>query len=197
MRNLREAIRKNLLAAATALVAGAAGLPASMAHAGSELLTAESKVSSKSTTITSINSFGDWQVTCSETSTDRRCEMETQGFSEEDGSKPRISISLSSLETNSGARLFVLKTPLDLLLAKGIEMQIDHGKVMRLAYRSCRQDGCLAPFSLDASLLRKFRRGKSLKLHIFNLRGEPLAVTLSLAGFTEASRDAARQREQS
>jgi len=87
--------------------------------------------------------------------------------------------------------IFTVLTPLDLLVAKGVELRVDDGPPLRLAYRSCHVQGCLVPFRLDAAMAGRFRRGAGLRLRLFALDGTPVDLDASLLGFT-AALDAAR-----
>ena len=57
---------------------------------------------------------------------------------------------------------------------------------MRLAYRSCHVGGCLVPFRLTDDLQARFRKDAAFTLRLFDLGGQPVNVTMSLAGFSAA-----------
>ncbi len=130
--------------------------------------------------------FGDWQVVCRDQA-ETACSLETYGVST---GEQKVALQLSTVKTATGEALFILRTPLDLLLGKGIEMKVDSGNTMRLAYRSCHAGGCLVPFSISGEIERAFRRGAKLTFRVFDVSGNPIAISISLNGFTAASRKA-------
>lgn len=136
---------------------------------------------------TSIETFEYWQVICNQ-EPDRKssCSMSISGMASAPSGRT-VGIRLSQLPVkNKSNALFAIETPLDLLLSKGIEMRVDEGPLMRLAFRSCHKDGCLAPFSMNAEISSRFRKGQALDIRLFELDGKPVEVRLSLHGFTAA-----------
>jgi len=140
---------------------------------------------------TFIEPFEDWQVICDEAPDSKSsCSMAISGkTTDADGRLVGIRLSQLPVKTRSDA-LFAIETPLDLLLSKGIEMRVDGGPVMRLAFRSCHSDGCLAPFSMISTIARRFRKGDALDIRVFDLNARPIEVRLSLQGFSAAGRRA-------
>lgn len=194
MRRPFLSLRHNLPGASAMLAVGIASMTAPMAFAGPGLLTTEGSPTVQAGDATSIKAFDDWQVTCEERSGERRCEVETQGASNGEEGRPAISLGVSYVKAKSNDWLFILNTPLNLLLAKGIEMQVDSGPVMHLAYRSCDMGGCVAPVLPDKRLKRALLQGKNLTLRVTDLHGKSVDVKLSLAGFSAASREAVQQQ---
>lgn len=161
------------------------------APAQSGLLTSAAPVADMQT---SVELFEDWQVICDQAQGAQggksTCSMAIAGATKATDGRT-VGIRLSQLPvTNRSDALFAIETPLDLLLSKGIEMRVDGGPLMRLAFRSCHTDGCLAPFSLNSKVERQFRNGQALSIRVFDLNGKPVEVRLSLLGFTAAERRA-------
>ncbi|MGJ8573108.1 MAG: invasion associated locus B family protein [Hoeflea sp.] len=184
MRNFPDRMTNNLrcrFAATTALVSLVMTAPAS---AQSGLLTAAAPKTDMQTT---IEPFEDWQVICDQPSDDAStCSMAVSGTAQTSNGGV-VGIRLSQLPVkNAKNALFAVETPLDLLLSKGIEMRVDSGPLMRLAFRSCHRDGCLAPFSMSPEIGRRFRKGHALAIRVFDLNAKPVEVRLSLQGFTAA-----------
>ena len=175
---------RGLLAAALLYVAIAGS-----ASAQPTLLTSQPSVQEN---ITSIEPFQDWQVTCDQTAGDQQtCSMAVSATVQApDGNAVTVRVSRLPVR-NRRDPLFAVETPLDLLLSKGIEMRVDGGPVMRLAFRSCHRDGCLAPFSLSNKIARQFRGGHSLGIRLFDLEGRAVDVPLSLLGFSAAEQSVA------
>ncbi len=141
-----------------------------------------------STAQTIIENVQDWQVTCEKAENeDPACEMAAVASTNLQNGQT-IGLRLTQLRaTHGGKALFAVETPLDLLLSKGIEIRIDNGPLMRLAFRSCHRDGCLAPFEMNRKLAQKFRKGSEINMRVFDLKGDPMDVRLSLHGFTAAA----------
>ena len=178
----RTGLRCRAVAAAVLLsLACVTGTPAQ-----SGLLTSAAPVADMQT---SIEPFEDWQVICDQAQGGKStCSMAITGTAKANGGRT-VAIRLSQLPvTDRSDALFAVETPLDLLLSKGIEMRVDSGPLMRLAFRSCHTDGCLAPFSLSSKIERQFRNGQALSIRVFDLNGKPLEARLSLQGFTAAEK---------
>ncbi|SNZ19215.1 Invasion protein IalB, involved in pathogenesis [Cohaesibacter gelatinilyticus] len=142
----------------------------------------------------SVHVMEDWQVRC-ETSNDKtRCgfSAEAQSAVSESAKRP-VQLALSSLKQKGSKTILVLKTPLDLLLAKGIELRVDKQKPQKLAFRSCHQSGCVAPFALTSAMAKRLQRGNRLRVRVHDLSARPVDVEFSLSGFTAASRFADSQ----
>jgi invasion protein IalB len=139
---------------------------------------------SASGSVRSITLAEDWQVTCDSANGDQTCRMATTGS----GWLANGGTIVVQLTSESPDGLFYFLTPLDLLVAKGVEMRIDGDKALKLAYRSCHAQGCVIPFRITGTLDRSFQRGAELSLRMFELDGSPVDVEMSLIGFIAASR---------
>lgn len=139
----------------------------------------------------SVESHQDWSVTCpSDAGT--TCRMQTEGELDL-GAAGRVRILLTGEHSRAGQGVVMyFRTPLDLLLAKGVRLQVDNRAPVQLAYRSCHVTGCLVPFKLAGGIGTSFRRGRQLTATFYSLDAKPLPVTLSLRGLT-ASLKALRQ----
>lgn len=131
--------------------------------------------------------YKDWFVECqtSKKTDASRCELTTQISSEPD--QPSIGLSLKLIFENSKKPgIAIIQTPLELLLSKGIELEIDRRKLGKLTYRSCHETGCLAPFSVSGSTRRAMLNGITAKLTIFDLQGNSKTGRFSLLGISNA-----------
>lgn len=152
--------------------------------AGQGLLTQSAPPLSQQDETHTISTFGDWQLSCESKGEQSSCRMTIAGSTDAAG-RP-VAIQLASDAGNDAGQIFFFLTPLDLLLPKGIEMRVDGGPVMRLAYRSCHATGCIAPFRMSGTVLKRFRRGYKLDVRLYSLDGKPMDIALSLKGFTAA-----------
>lgn len=140
---------------------------------------------------TSIEPLQDWQVTCDQEANEQSlCSISVSAAAHATGGR-LVKVRLSQLPVKDRTTpLFAIETPLELLLSKGIEMKVDGGPTMRLAFRSCHPDGCLAPFSLNSKIARQFRKGQVLNIRVFDLEAQAVDIPLSLRGFTAAEQRA-------
>ena len=137
--------------------------------------------------IRTVTVAGDWQVQCNESAGSINCRMSTVG-SATNAAGGAVTVQLASEARSGGGQLFFFLTPLDLLVARGVEMRIDGGGAQKLAYRSCHVQGCVIPFRLSGGLENRFRRGSKLALRLFDIDGKPLDIEMSLIGFIAARR---------
>lgn len=127
-----------------------------------------------------VTAHGDWTVACEGAS----CRMFLHASADTAGRQ--VAVELAGERVPGGDPLFLLRTPLDLLVAQGAELRFAGTQPLRLAYRSCHSSGCLLPFRLDAALTERFRRARSVTLRLFDLEAQPIDIELSLIGFSAA-----------
>lgn len=157
---------------------------------GSHLLTQAVKVGSQGDVL-EYAIFKDWSVECrtSGTSDESRCEMNTPVLIETIDKKISSAVSIKLIfEKANKPAIAVIQTPLELLLSKGIELEIDSRKLGKLTYRSCHATGCLAPFSVSGGIRRAMLNGLSAKLALYNLEGDAKKYQFSLLGISNAVR---------
>lgn len=141
--------------------------------------------------------YKDWFVECQslkKTNTSR-CELTTQITPEPDQASIGLSLKLI-FENSNKPGIAIIQTPLELLLSKGIELEIDRRKLGKLTYRSCHQTGCLAPFSISGNTRRSMLNGIAAKLTVFDLQGQAKTGRFSLLGISNAIEDASRYLKQ-
>ena len=146
----------------------------------------------QSDSVQTITLAGDWQASCTRAGEVQTCRISTTATGGTKRGDPII-VQLASDVLDAERGLFFFLTPLDLLLAEGVEMRIDDGNALKLAYRSCHQQGCMVPFRLSAALENSFRSGTTLHLRLYEIDGSTVEVDLSLIGFVAANR-VAQQR---
>lgn len=137
--------------------------------------------------------FKDWYLECqfSKTSQRSRCELSTDVIAEKTENQTAADISLKLIFENSDTSgIAVIQTPLELLLSKGINLEIDNRTLGKLSYRSCHTTGCLAPFSVSGGIRRAMLNGISAKLTIYDLEGKSQSGSFSLLGISSAIKHA-------
>jgi len=80
----------------------------------------------------------------------------------------------------------VLILPLNILLPKHVEIQIDNGKLFSAQIHHCLQNGCYALLNLPEEILNKMRKGSEVTIAFYAANNQRVAINMSLAGFTKA-----------
>lgn len=140
------------------------------------------------TTITTI--IKDWQVTCPNpalhTKQQASCTMEPIATAYKGSNSISRFFGRMIRVKNKAVPVFVVQTPLDLLLSSGITLKVDRRRSVKMAYRSCHADGCIIPFQLSGKIKTSLQRGNQLKLFLKTLNAKTEQTSISLIGFTKA-----------
>ena len=89
-------------------------------------------------------------------------------------------------EGGQGNARGVAVLPLGIILDEDISMQIDDGARFSFKVRYCTQSGCFAFLDLNPEIVDMMRKGGEATFYFHILNGEPMAINLSLSGFTKA-----------
>ncbi|GBF25801.1 hypothetical protein MnTg02_00835 [bacterium MnTg02] len=93
------------------------------------------------------------------------------------------SITIRSLQGRSDLSLRV-SLPSGLAKARGVRLRIDNDpKVVRLKITSCGRSGCIAGTRLPRAYLARFQSGQTLQFLAVSRRGNPVVISVPLAGF--------------
>lgn len=79
-----------------------------------------------------------------------------------------------------------LTPPWGVLLARGLDMQVDGQPALRVPIRTCFPSGCIADFSLIDSINAQWQKGATLKVTMAAANGQPLSIDVPLAGYPKA-----------
>jgi invasion protein IalB len=82
----------------------------------------------------------------------------------------------------------MLTMPLGIALPPGISLSVDGDKPRRYAVDRCLASGCKAGIVLDEKLLGRFKAGNRAVVTVHDGRRNPIALPVSLQGFTAALR---------
>lgn len=77
--------------------------------------------------------------------------------------------------------------PLRAFLQPQVAIQVDQNKAIIVPYNFCDEGGCYAGGQLDGTVTGQFRKGNAAKIVFFNNERKPIALDLSLSGYTNAS----------
>ncbi len=133
---------------------------------------------------TSNQVVGDWTVTCaSNEGGEKSCAM-MQRLSNAQ-TKQVVLAWLIGLNPD-GDKVMTLRTPLGLLLNKGIIVQVDDNPHLVMTYRTCVQTFCEAVHALNSALLDTLKGGAMARVQLQNLQEQPVNINVSLKGFGKA-----------
>lgn len=76
--------------------------------------------------------------------------------------------------------------PLGIMLDEDIYLQIDDGPRFSFKVRYCTQSGCYAFLDLNPEIIDMMKKGGEATFHFNVMDGSPMAIDLSLSGFTKA-----------
>lgn len=134
--------------------------------------------------------YKDWRVICpvSENGPLAICVMAPRIVSDEQARDPiKMALELHG-EGRKEQALVIFSTPQDTLLTAGVVFQVDSRRGVKVPFRSCSNNGCLAPFNPDSSVMNGFLHGLDLKVASLALDGSQRTAEVSLRGFTAAMR---------
>ncbi len=81
--------------------------------------------------------------------------------------------------------LMEITTPTDVLIAPGLQLSMQEGKVQRYPYLSCGPDGCLTRISPDAAMLEVLRKTETVKLGIATPAGKTIVFQVKVNGIVD------------
>ena len=76
--------------------------------------------------------------------------------------------------------------PLNAYLPAGVVFTVEKGKPLKVAFTTCSPSGCIAPFTMDDSLVGQLKAGSRLNVRFMMRDQSPVGVAIDLKGFTEA-----------
>jgi len=161
------------------ILAGCLGL-ALTAQAG-----AQTQEALKKNNITRTEDVKDWKLVCGTPANNptapERCNLVQIISAEETGQR------VLRVEVARGpqAILIAFTAPLGIFLPKGMEISVDGGPTSAFAVEICQPQGCSAALKLEGELLSKMKKGTKATLTIYDPRLKPLAIPVSLSGFTK------------
>jgi len=135
--------------------------------------------------ITRTEDIKDWKLVCGTPANDpsgpERCNLVQIISAEGTGQRVlRVEVAKGPQST-----LIAFTAPLGIFLPKGMEIAIDGGPSSAFAVEICQPQGCSAALNLEGDLLAKLKKGDKATLTIYDPRLQPLAIPVSLSGFTK------------
>ena len=127
---------------------------------------------------------GDWTVTCATNEAGKKSCAMMQRLSNAQ-TKQVVLAWLIGLNP-AGDRVMTLRTPLGLLLNKGVVVQVDDNPHLVMSYRTCVQSFCEAVHALNLTLLTTLKGGTTARVQLQNLQEQAVNINVSLKGFGKA-----------
>ena len=129
-----------------------------------------------------IQTFDDWSIACQANEAGQQECLMFQDVKAE-GSEQSI-MRMTVIKTPRAA--LIITTPLGVILPPGLVVAIDQQEVSRLNYQICIEPGCRAQTELTPELVQRFKAGVASTVTVVGPNGQPIAVPVSLKGFTAA-----------
>lgn len=104
----------------------------------------------------------------------------------EANNRPQLAVTVRPPADATQPPVATVTPPWGVLLARGIDMQVDGQQAMRIPVRTCLPTGCLADFSLIDTINGQWQKGTTFKLTMAAANGQPLSIDVPLAGFPKA-----------
>jgi invasion protein IalB len=132
----------------------------------------------------SVTTYQDWRTACPPAALkDQKCQM-IEDVLDSKTTQPVVRISISA---DNGKQELGLTLPFGVALEPGVGVILGTDPVRVFPYRTCNTIGCIAVLPLDAKTLASFNSSKDGRILVAGLDGKPVAIPLSLKGYSEAS----------
>ena len=82
--------------------------------------------------------------------------------------------------------VMMLQLPLGILVSDAVTVGVDGNRPERSSVQTCTQAGCFVGAEVPNALINAMLTGKQLKVVFYNVKKQPVTVTLPLAGFALA-----------
>jgi invasion protein IalB len=129
---------------------------------------------------------GDWTIRCQvvtqEETSERLCVMGQRQTNAQGQQVLAIEL-LSSPQGLEGA----LVLPFGLAVTQGVTVTIDAAEPLTSAFSTCIPAGCIVPIQAGSDMLEAMLGGSVMTVSTQTVEGQPLELSVSLAGFAEAT----------
>ncbi len=129
--------------------------------------------------------FDKWSLRCYQDAKGAQsCRIET--IVREQNNRPQLAVTVRPPREDNQPSIATVTPPWGILLARGIDMQVDAQPALRIGVRTCLPTGCLADFSLIDVMAAQWQKGTTLKLTMAAANGQSLTIEVPLAGYAKA-----------
>jgi invasion protein IalB len=130
-----------------------------------------------------VTTYQDWRTACPPaTLKDQKCQMMQDVMDTKSGQ----GVAQIAIGNQDNKDQFVTTLPLGLALEPGVGLVIGSDPVRVFPYRTCGQGGCIAVLALDDKTETALKSAKDGKILVAGLDGKPVAIPLSLKGYSDA-----------
>lgn len=133
---------------------------------------------------TSSHQIGDWNVSCASNKGSKKSCAMAQRLNDAK-TKQVVFAWLVGLNA-AGDQVITLRTPLGLMLQKGVAVQVDENPKFTVPFRTCIKAFCEAVQGLNKPLVAMLKKGAVAKVQLQNLQEETIWISISLRGFSQA-----------
>lgn len=140
--------------------------------------------------------FDDWRLVCETVDKEKRCRA-FQRLSIKQGEKTQVMLiaSIGYVDDGKAGRVPTLRlsTPLGVVLPAGLAVNVDQGEKENLPFHICLLDGCMTEIGLSDKGISDMKKGRKMNV-TYRAAGikQPVAVQISLKGFTAAYNELAK-----
>ncbi|MBT1156768.1 invasion associated locus B family protein [Aminobacter anthyllidis] len=127
-----------------------------------------------------------WAVNCASGATinELQCQV-SQNLTESKTGQRVLTVTIRK-ENDKGGLAMLLALPHGLFLPSGASYQIDQGEKVVIAIQTSDQNGAYAAAPLTPELITAMKAGTNLNVGMESVTRKPVAIPVSLAGFTAA-----------
>jgi invasion protein IalB len=89
-------------------------------------------------------------------------------------------------EPEGQPKVLRITVPLGMQLQHGTRIIIDQGQPINEPYKICFPIGCLSDYPVTDDMIKKLKKGHTLKLQAINMQGTPITLAMPLDDFAKA-----------
>ena len=127
-----------------------------------------------------------WQTRCS--AKDRKAALEcvVEGSAVLNNNGQRLTDFSIRVPEPKAAPVMLLRVPLEVSLAAGVNVKVDEGKLFSYPLQTCNNNGCFTGNTLGPDLLKVMLKGSNLVISFKDTAQNDIRLTLPLNGFSDA-----------
>lgn len=130
---------------------------------------------------------GDWQVLC--VLNENLLEECFIGQALDDQTTGQRAMTAMVMKAPDGSVALRITVPLGVLIPAGLDLTIDGTSVGEVGFVACFPDGCMTQVGMSAEVLSSLKAGNAATVTVHDFDNQPIALPLSLSGFTAAFND--------
>lgn len=130
---------------------------------------------------------GDWQVLC--VLNENLLEECFIGQALDDQTSGQRAMTAMVMKAPDGSVALRITVPLGVLIPAGLNLTIDGNSVGDVGFVACFPDGCMTQVGMSDEVLGALKAGVQATVTVHDFDNQPIALPLSLSGFTAAFDD--------